>query len=75
MIDDAPAKIGYFTPGSHLEIFSSDILNQPSPPEYVVIFAWSFLEEIYKKNISYLRQGGKFIIPLPEVKIYGLGDL
>ncbi len=75
MIDDAPSKIGYFTPGSYLEIFSSEILNQSSPPEYVVIFAWSFLEEIYKKNISYLRQGGKFIIPLPEVKIYGLGDL
>ncbi len=75
MIDDAPTKIGYFTPGSHLEIFSSEILNQSDRPEYVVIFAWSFLEEIYKKNMSYLRQGGKFIIPLPEVKIYGLGDL
>jgi methylation protein EvaC len=70
MIDDAPAKIGFYTPGSHFKIFSSSILDNKDPPDYLLIFAWSFLEEIARRNKSYLDCGGKFIIPLPEVKIF-----
>ena len=69
MIDDAPAKIGFYTPGSHFRIFSRGILDEPNPPDYLLIFAWSFLEEITKRNKNYLEYGGGVIIPLPEVKI------
>lgn len=69
MIDDAPAKVGYFTPGSHFEIRPSSILVQPNPPDYLLIFAWSFLDEIATKNKQYIDQGGRMIIPLPEVMI------
>ena len=69
MIDDAPAKTGFFTPGSHFKIFTSDLLSHPNPPEYLLIFAWSFLEEITKRNKSYLDSGRQFIVPLPQVKI------
>lgn len=75
MIDDAPAKQGYFTPGSHLEIFPSDVLNSNSPPDYILLFAWSFLDEVCKRNVDYLKGGGKIIVPLPEVKIYDINDL
>ena len=68
IIDDAPMKHGYFTPGSHLKIFSRDILKQ-NKPDYILIFAWSFFNEIIEKNIKYLHEGVKFIIPLPKVKI------
>ena len=68
IIDDAPMKHGYFTPGSHLKIFSRDILKQKKP-DYILIFAWSFFNEIIEKNIKYLHEGVKFIIPLPKVKI------
>jgi len=70
MIDDAPAKAGFFTPKSHFEIFSSSILEQDDPPDYLLIFAWSFFEEIRKKNSSYLAKGGRMILPLPEVSIF-----
>ena len=70
MIDDAPAKLGYYTPGSHLEIKSNEILLQNDAPDYVIIFAWTFFEEIKNKNLLYLKNGGKFIMPLPEVSIY-----
>ena len=62
IIDDAPMKHGYFTPGSHLKIFSRDILKQ-NKPDYILIFAWSFFNEIIEKNIKYLHEGVKFIIP------------
>jgi hypothetical protein len=70
MIDDAPAKAQYYTPKSHFEIFPSSILSERDPPDYLLIFAWSFLEEIAKRNQKYLAGGGRMIIPLPEVSIY-----
>ncbi len=70
MIDDAPAKTGYFTPGSHFEIHPSSILDQPDPPDYLLIFAWSFFDEIAKRSKKYLDGGGRMIVPLPEVKIF-----
>ena len=69
MIDDAPAKAGYCTPGSHFLIHPSAILDQPNPPDYLVIFAWSFLGEIQKRCARYLENGGQMIVPLPEVTI------
>jgi len=69
VIDDAPAKQDAFTPGNHLQIRSSQILATKNRPDYVVLFAWSFFEEIKKKNKKYLETGGKFILPLPKVTV------
>src|SRR3546814_8255035 len=69
MIDDAPAKLGYYTPGSHFEICSSAVLKSPNPPEYVLVFAWSFFYEICRRNSEYLSSGGSMIIPLPKGRI------
>ena len=70
MIDDAPAKTGFFTPGSHLEIFPSSILLGKDAPDYVLVFAWSFFDEILKRNESYIKDGGRMILPLPKVKVF-----
>ena len=70
MIDDAPAKQGYYTPGSHLEIKSNEILSSDDAPDYVIVFAWAFFDEIKKKNKKFLEKGGKFILPLPKVSVY-----
>ena len=69
MIDDAPAKAGFYTPGSHFLIHASTILQQESPPDYLLIFAWSFLDEIATKNQTYIENGGQMIVPLPEVRV------
>ena len=50
MIDDAPAKAGFYTPKSHFEIFPSSILDRGNPPDYLLIFAWSFFDEIREKE-------------------------
>ena len=69
MIDDAPAKTGYFTPGSHFEIRSSEALSRSDAPDYVLVFAWSFIDEIRKRNEAYLAKGGQMIIPLPKLSV------
>ncbi|SHH70892.1 class I SAM-dependent methyltransferase [Bradyrhizobium erythrophlei] len=70
MIDDAPAKASFYTPRSHFEIFTSSVLGRDDPPDYLLIFAWSFFDEIRKKNASYLARGGRMILPLPKVSIF-----
>ena len=70
MIDDAPAKEGFYTPGSHFKIQSSVILNSLNRPDYVIVFAWSFFDEILNKNLKYIDSGGRMILPLPEVTIF-----
>jgi methylation protein EvaC len=68
MIDDAPAKWGFYTPGSHFEIRSSEALQRDAP-DTLLIFAWGYLNEIAEKCKPYLDAGGKLLTPLPEVRL------
>ena len=69
IIDDAPAKQGFFTPGSHIEITTPNILLGEDKPDYILLFAWTFEAEIRKRNKDFFNNGGKIILPLPEIKI------
>jgi methylation protein EvaC len=69
VVDDAPAKKGKYTPGTHVKIISWDDLKKVGYPDYFVLFAWPFHAEISKKRSEYLKNGGKFIVPLPNVRI------
>ena len=67
VVDDAPQKEGFYTPGTRLEIKSWDFVLESGYPDYIVLFAWSFAEEVIKKRNDFIKSGGKFIIPLPEL--------
>lgn len=69
VIDDAPAKHGAYTPGTHHKIVPNTILYKKNKPDYTILFAWPFFEEVKKKNNEYLRNGGRFILPLPKIQI------
>jgi SAM-dependent methyltransferase len=61
-------KIGRFTPGSHIPVVSDEELLRRRP-DYALLLAWNFAEEIMH-NLSAFRQGGgKFIIPIPRPHI------
>lgn len=64
-----PFKIGRFTPGTHIPIvYENSIMEQP---DYYLILSWNFLDFFIEKNVDFLRAGGKFIVPHPEVRIIG----
>lgn len=69
VVDDAPAKHGYCTPGTHVPIKPWSAVEGAARPDYALVFAWSFIDEVKKKRSDYLRSGGKFIVPLPDVKV------
>lgn len=75
VIDDSPKKQGAYMPGTHQKIISSEILYAVNRPDYVILFAWSFFDEIVKKHKKYIEAGGKFIVPFPRVKIIDKSSL
>ena len=68
LVDDFEAKQGLFSPGLHVPIYPSDEIYK-RPTDYVVVLAWRYYEKIIKKHQRFLDQGGRFIIPLPKLKI------
>lgn len=65
--DETPGKIGKYSPGTFIPIVSmSDMMRHP--PDYLVILSWNFAEEIIDKCRA-AGYKGKFVIPIPEVKI------
>ena len=67
IIEDSPLKQGLFTPGSHIPITSSDILKTEIP-DYLMIFAWNYSDEIIKK-VEDKYQKLNYIIPMPELRV------
>tara|TARA_B110001454_G_scaffold216835_1_gene240836 strand:- start:41 stop:1249 length:1209 start_codon:yes stop_codon:yes gene_type:complete len=63
-----PFKIGKFTPGMHIPVYSDEKLLEDQP-DYALILAWNFADEIIKNNSLYQEKGGKFIIPTSKPKI------
>ncbi len=62
-------KIGKYTPGTHIPIVFEDSLE--SQPDYYLVLSWNFLDFFVQKYEEYLRAGGKFIVPHPEVRVIG----
>ena len=68
VVDIAEIKHGLFTPGKHIPILPTEKIDEDNP-DYVLILAWNFADDIMKKHEQYRTNGGKFIIPLPEIDI------
>jgi hypothetical protein len=63
-VDRSPYKQGLLTPGTHIPILPTEELNIRKP-DYALILAWNFASEIIKQQEGYLKEGGKFIVPIP----------
>lgn len=68
VVDRSPAKQGRYMPGSHLPILPAEALLERRP-DYTVLLAWNFADEILEQQKAYRAAGGHFIVPVPEVRI------
>src|SRR3990167_7214610 len=68
IVDSIPYKQGLYTPGLHIPIFSESKVLEDLP-DYALILAWNFADEIIEKNSDFRRRGGKFINTVPSIRI------
>jgi len=68
LVDEYPRKQNVLSPGLHLPVLAPQTLIDRKT-DYVVILAWRYVEPILAKNRSFADQGGRFIVPLPNVHV------
>ena len=67
--DRSPLKQGRYTPGSHIPIVAPERLLEEPSPDHVLLLAWNFEQEILAQQAEFRRRGGRFILPVPEVRV------
>ncbi|UZE92310.1 MAG: class I SAM-dependent methyltransferase [Methanosarcinales archaeon] len=66
--DTTPFKQGRYTPGMHIPVFPEEKFHE-DPPDYSLLLAWNYADEILQKESEYMKRGGKFILPIPEPNV------
>lgn len=66
--DRSSVKQGKLTPGARLPILPAEALVQ-SRPDYCLLLTWNFADEILEQQAAYRAAGGKFVVPVPQVRI------
>ena len=68
VVDISPYKQGKYLPGSHIPVVGEEEIRKRKP-NYVLILPWNIKEEIMEQLSYVFEWGGKFIVPIPELKI------
>jgi len=68
IVDDNKLRVNLYTPGSKIKILhpSKILLHNP---EYILILAWRYKNQIITKNKLYIQNGGKFLSIYPRKEL------
>lgn len=69
-----PNKWELYTIGSNIVIKSEEEMRK-AQPDYVLVLPWHFISEFVEREREYLENGGAFIVPCPQFRIYTKEDL
>lgn len=64
LVDRNPLKQGLYSPGMMIPVLSPDAVEEHKP-DYLLVLAWNFFDEIREQMADFEARGGKFIVPLP----------
>src|SRR5262245_55066258 len=67
-VDRNPYKQGKLLPGTQLHILHPDKISK-TRPDYLLILPWNFKDEIMAQMAGIRKWGGKFVVPIPEVRV------
>ena len=70
LADRNALKQGRLSPGMHIPVVPAERILE-TQPDYLLILAWNFADEIMQQQAEYPRRGGKFIMPIPTPRVVG----
>lgn len=70
IVDDSPWKQDLFSPGLGVPIVAADYARAAAPA-YLLVLAWNFADPIIRNNQWLLDQGGRFVVPVPDLRLIG----
>jgi novobiocin biosynthesis protein NovU/D-mycarose 3-C-methyltransferase len=70
VVDMSPLRYGKYVPGVSIPIVPPEVFHE-NPPDYAIMTAWNYEPEIVRKEQAFLSNGGRFIVPLPEIRVVG----
>ena len=65
-----PKKYNLYTPGSRIQIISES-QSRKMLPDYYLVLPWHFKKEILIREKETIKNGSKFIFPLPKFTVEG----
>jgi SAM-dependent methyltransferase len=68
-VDRNPHKHGKFLPGTHIPVLPPERIAE-TKPDYLLILPWNLKDEIMRQMASIRDWGGRFVVPIPEVRVY-----
>jgi hypothetical protein len=68
LADRNELKHGRFSPGMHIPIVPPSVIREERP-DYLLILAWNFADEIMRQQKSFSDNGGRFIVPIPTPRV------
>lgn len=68
VVDRSTVKQGRYTPATHLPIYAPEELLE-TQPDFVLLLAWNFADEIMAQQAEYRHRGGRFIVPIPDLRV------
>jgi len=68
VVDRNPHKQGRLVPGVRIPIRGAEAVLA-SQPDYVLLLVWNLAEEVLGQQAEYRTRGGKFIVPIPDVRV------
>jgi SAM-dependent methyltransferase len=69
VVDRNCHKHGKYMPGVHLPIYDTTKLLDSPAPDYLLLLAWNFKDEIMRQQQEFKHRGGRFIVPIPTPQI------
>jgi hypothetical protein len=67
LVDDNPVKQGTFSPGHHLRVYPSDAIYAREA-DVIAVLAWQYATPIMAKHRTFADDGGRFVVPLPQLQ-------
>jgi len=67
-VDVSPHKQGRLLPGSHIPVEHPDVIAERKP-DYLLVLPWNLTDEIISDMRHVRDWGGKFVVPIPDVKV------